>query len=280
MMQKRILVIGGSGFLGSTLCRILHAAGDQVFAIVRQPDAEKPWAQYPVGALNTLPDDFDLIYQLAAHIPYGAMNSFSPALIESNLSLPLLVARRFQRTRLVNASSVAVYGTPLWLPVTEDHPYNRPSAYALSKLAGEVAVAAHPEQITLRFSSLYGAGMTARSFLPLIIEQARQVKRITLFGNGSRTQDFLHVRDAAQMLVVAGAGKGTGICNAVNGRAISNLEAAQTVSVLCPGVEIVFTGEDSTPSCAYSSDRWHALFPPVDTTDLVTGLQEMIAHAE
>lgn len=279
MNQQRILVIGGSGFLGSTLCGILHAEGREVYALDHRQNSGLPWEQYPAEALDTLHDDFDLIYLLAAHIPYGAMNTFSTPLIQTNLGLPLRVAERFQRARLVYASSVSVYGTPLWLPLTEEHPYNRPSAYALSKLAGEVAVAAHPEQMTLRFSSLYGAGMTARSFLPLIIEQARQMGRITLFGDGSRTQDFLHVKDAARMLVVAGAGSATGICNAVNGRASSNIEAAQIVAALLPGVEIELGGEDRTPSCAYSTDHWCELFPATATTDLGTGLAEMITYA-
>lgn len=279
MKQRRIIVIGGNGFLGSTLCRFLHAAGDHIFSIDRQESAGRPWVQYPAEFLDNLSDDFDLVYLLAAYIPYGEMNAFSFSLIESNVNLPLRVAQRFQRARLVYASSVSVYGTPLWLPINEAHPYNRPSAYALSKLAGEIAIAAHPNQITLRFSSLYGAGMTAKSFLPLIIEQARQKGRITLFGDGARTQDFLHVSDAARMLVAAGAGSVTGICNAVNGRGISNLEVAQSVATLLPGVEIVFSGEDHTPSFSYSAEHWYELFPAIATTDLATGLAEMITHA-
>lgn len=277
MNQRRILVIGGGGFLGATLCRRLHEAGEDVCSLVRQQSEDWPWVQYK-AALDTLDDDFDLIYLLAAQIPYGEMDTFSPTLVETNLGLPLRVAERFRRARLIYSSSVSVYGTPLWLPMTEGHPYNRPSAYALSKLAGEVAVAAHPEQVTLRFSSLYGAGMTARSFLPLILDQARKTGRITLFGDGSRTQDFLHVKDAARMLAIAGENKATGTCNAVNGRAISNLEAAQTVATLLSGVEIVFSGEDRTPSCAYTTDHWNELFPAIDTTDLATGLAEMLTH--
>lgn len=279
MSQQRILVIGGSGFLGSNLCRILHAAGKDVAATVRRRSVESLWVQHQHDDFATLPDDFDLVYILAAYIPYGEMNSYSPLLIATNLGLPLRVAEHFQRARLVYASSVSVYGTPLWQPITEEHPFNRPSAYALSKLAGEVAVAAHPEQVTLRFSSLYGAGMTAKTFLPLIIEQARQTGRITLIGDGARTQDYLHVQDAARMLMVAGEGKATGIYNAVNGRASSNLEVAQAVAALLPGVEIVFGGEDRTPSCTYSTEHWREFFPAIDPIDLATGVAEMMTHA-
>ena len=278
-MQKRILIIGGGGFLGKTLCKIFHVDGAAVFSLDDRNIDQEDWEQYPAKDLDTLADDFDLVYLLAAHIPYGAMNTFSPTLIQTNVDLSLRVAQRFQGARVIYASSVSVYGTPLWLPMTEEHPYNRPSAYALSKLAGEVAVAAHPDQVTLRFSSLYGAGMTARSFLPLIIEQARLKGEITLFGDGSRTQDFLHVNDAARLLMAAGQGKGTGIYNAVNGHATSNLEAAEIVAGLCPGGKIVFKGEDTTPSTAYSTEHWHAHFPMIEMTDLATGLREMMNYA-
>lgn len=280
MSQQRILVIGGSGFLGSRLCRILRAAGKDVAATVRRRSAESLWVQYQQEEFDALPDNFDLVYLLAAHIPYGEMNNYSSLLIDSNLGLPLRVAGRFRRARLVYASSVSVYGTPLWQPINEEHPFNRPSAYALSKLAGEVAVAAHPEQVTLRFSSLYGAGMVAKTFLPLIIEQAQQTGRITLIGDGARTQDYLHVQDAARMLMVAGEGKATGIYNAVNGRASSNLEVARTVAALLPGVQIDFGGEDRTPSSSYSTEHWREFFPAIDPIELATGVAEMINHAK
>lgn len=280
MNQQRILIIGGSGFLGSRLCRILHATGKDVAATVRRRSAESLWVQYQQEEFDALPDNFDLVYLLAAHIPYGEMNNYSPLLIDTNLGLPLRVAERFQCARLIYASSVSVYGTPLWQPITEEHPFNRPSAYALSKLAGEVAVAAHSDQVTLRFSSLYGAGMAAKTFLPLIIEQARQTGRITLSGDGARTQDYLHVQDAARMLMVAGEGKATGIYNAVNGRARSNLEVARTVAALMPGVKIVFGGEDRTPSCTYSTEHWREFFPAIDPIELATGVAEMMTHAK
>lgn len=277
MDQRRILVIGGGGFLGRILCDLLRDAGHEVIPLNRRPNPDWTEIQYCAENLDSLDDSFDLVFLLAAHIPYGEMNCYSPRLIETNLGLPLRVAQRFRNARLVYASSVSVYGTPLWLPMTEEHPFNRPCAYALTKLAGEIAVAAHPNQVSLRFSSLYGAGMKARTFLPLIVEQARRTGRITLFGDGARTQDFLHIRDAARMLAVAGTHTATGIFNAANGRAISNLEAAQTVAALLPGVEIVFSGEDCTPAAAFAMGRWHESFPAIDTIDLATGLAEMIA---
>lgn len=226
-----------------------------------------------IDSLNEL---FGVVYLLAAHIPYNAMNRFTQKLLESNVALPLKVAEKFSYARLVYISSVSVYGGPLMQPIDETHPFNNPSAYGLSKLAGESAVSAHADHIILRLSSLYGVGMNSMTFLPQIIKKALQSGQITLFGDGERKQDYLHVNDAARMIQAAGNSKEPGIFNLVNGTPVSNNEVALTVSNVLGGVEIVHAGDDQTPDTTYSSRKWKSVFSVLPEVDFFSGVGEML----
>ncbi len=272
------MVIGGAGFLGRQLCRLLTESGRDVLCVARRRPEGWAGALADPAELIRLDDAFAEVYLVAAVVPYGRMNAFSLEMNRANVALPLEVVERFARARLVYASSVSVYGQPLCRPIAEDHPFNNPSAYALSKLAGETVVRAHANHAVLRLPSLYGPGMTPTTFLPAIIRQARQTGRITLLGDGARRQDYLHVRDAAAMLAAAGSSGAVGVFNAVSGVAVSNLEVARTVAELAGGAEIVFSGEDATPSCVYAAGKWQAAFSIRPSVALADGLRELMAH--
>jgi len=275
---RRVMVVGGAGFLGRQLCHTLAGMGRDVLCVARrQPDGWRGAVADPAD-LPRMDDDFAEVYLVAAVIPYGRMQVFSPEMIRANVALPLEVVERFGQTRLVYASSVSVYGHPLCQPIAEDHPFNNPSAYALSKLAGETVVRAHTNHAVLRLPSLYGPGMTSSTFLPSIIRHARQTGRITLLGDGARRQDYLHVRDAATMLAAAGSSAVVGVFNAVSGEAASNLDVAQMVAKLAGNVEIIFSGEDATPSCVYAAEKWRAAFTVRPAVALGDGLRELMEH--
>ncbi len=258
--MSRALVIGSRGFLGRRLVVALHERGVTVQGVSRSPSASEDIPTCRPDELPALADDFDCVYLLAAVIPYGAMDRVTPALIASNISLPQQVVERFPSSRLVFASSVAVYGEPMTAPIGEEHPFCRPSAYGLSKALGERIVAAHENAVSLRFSSLYGVGMTAATFVPMLIRRGREEGQLVVFGDGSRRQDYLHVEDAVRMLMAAGESNRTGLFNAVQGTSATNLEVAQLVSEQLGGIPIEFDGSDDSPSFEYSRVRWDDAF--------------------
>jgi UDP-glucose 4-epimerase len=269
-------VIGSTSFLGGALVRELARGSVQVSVMNRARDPQFAGEQHTLDQLEALDASFEQVFLLAAQVPYGRMNEPSAELTEANVMLPCRVARQLRDCRLIFASSVSVYGTPLELPVTEDHPYHRPSAYGVSKLAGELAVQACREHVVLRFSSLYGPRMRAATFVPRIIRDARQHGRIVLQGDGARTQDYLFVDEAAAMLAAAGRGRQTGVFNAVSGAATSNRDVAAAVADACGGVRIEYQGEDTTPSAAYSRSRWDAAFDPVARVGLREGIARTV----
>ena len=239
------LIIGSTGLLGRALRRELHERGVSFATLDRNSERKL--------ALETLSRgiDFDVVYLLAAAIPWGQMDIPNAAVFDANVRLPRAVVNRFPAARIIFASSMSVYGTPLQIPIRLDHPFNSPSFYAQTKLAGETAISCHPQACILRFSSLFGNGMTAETFLPSIVQHAIKRGRIRLLGNGERMQNYLAADRAAKMLWMAGEMGLRGVHHAVAGRSFSNLEVARFVVERVVGAQIEFTIGDQGPSYVF-----------------------------
>lgn len=250
----KALIIGANGFLGRHILTACMARGwDTKAAYHRTHDfIPAECATFPVSELDSCPNDFDVIFLVAAAVPYGSMDSPDKALLEANVRLVLATVSRFAHARIVFASSVSVYGTPAGT-IHEQSPFIAPNMYGLSKLAGEFIIRQHSRYAILRYSSLYGSGMTPDTFLPRIIQQAREQGIITLYGNGERRQDYLHVSDAAELALNAAHTEKNGVYLGVNGISVSNLEAAQAVQTCFPTCSIIFTGVDNSPSFIYDN---------------------------
>jgi len=250
----KAVVVGASGFLGSRLARRLVETGSEVYGTwFTKPDRlpQGLAGRVHVEEMNpsTLPVP-DAVFVCAAHIPYGAMDAPSNELTEANLRLPERCAAWFPRTRVVFASSVAVFGDAP-APRTEKTPPAPRDAYGRSKLSGEAALRHHPSFAIVRFTSLFGPGMTAPTFLRAIVGDALDRKGLRIFGDGSRTQDYLFIDDAVELLAAAARSPVNGIFLGASGVAVSNLRAASAVAAEIPGTTIEFTGQDATPSLSY-----------------------------
>jgi len=278
--DRHSLILGSSGFVGTSLLRRLSERGGAVSVMNRTLDPTLTVAQALVDDLTRVPRRFDVVFLLAAHVPYGRMDVYSAALLEANVDLVTRVVKAFPDARLVYASSVSVYGEPQYLPVDEEHSFNSPHAYGLSKLAGETIARSHPNHVILRFSSLYGPGMTRKTFLPTVIDDARTKGRIVLGGDGSRLQDYLFVEDAAEMLIEAGQTTASGVFNAASGEARSNRAVAEIIAHELGNVDIRCRGPEKSASCAYSVEKWAAEFRTRPKTDLRSGVQRLLQTLE
>lgn len=257
---ERVLIVGSSGLLGGALVKQLQSAGQELAICNRNPISNSDHQQYRIEDLPKIKQHFDVIYLLAAHIPYGEMTTYSPPLIAANVALPLAISKQFPESRIVFSSSVSVYGTPLQLPITESHPYNQPNSYGMSKISAESILQAHSSFCILRFSSLFGEGMRSQTFLPLIIEQALRSGKIQVHGDGSRLQNYLHVKDAAAMLHVAANSRHSVVVNATANQSYSNRRIAEIVAGQIGDTEILHSQIDTSPSYEYTNDRWNSLF--------------------
>ncbi len=255
------VVVGANGFLGRTLAARLLARGDRVVGVVGVGRDRVPVG---VSVTDQLPspgdvDDAATVYVTAAFIPYGAMDRSDPRLFETNVALVHRVSARWPRARLVFASSVAVYGEATGVR-TEGSASVRRSLYGESKLAGELPARLHVSHAVLRFSSLVGVGMDARTFVPRAVAEARRARTITLWGDGSRRADYFHVEDAVDLCVAAGESSENGTFLGVSGASIENRAVAAHIAEKLPGTALVFSGDDASPSVEYdASGTWARL---------------------
>lgn len=254
-MTESVLITGIDGFLGQHLLSALNGKGYRVVGLNRTESArEKENAEvkiynHPEAIFRDEPA-FKYIFHLAAYIPYGKFHQPDAALYTTNIKLTGSLAESYASSRFIFASSVAVYGYPLQVPLGVYSAFNNPDYYGLSKLAGEAIVKNHPDYAIVRFSSVIGKGMKPVSLIPRMIEQAKKNKRIEIWGNGERLQNYIDVRDAAKLCTHCADVNENVIALGVGDKSYSNNEVAQIIAQHT-GASIVHKGEDESPSFVY-----------------------------
>lgn len=267
-MELTVVITGANGFLARQLrAHLSNSQGFRFCAISRTSSLDNSFyaAVYPsVNALIEAGEHADMIYFLSAFIPYGQFNDRNSELFEANAAQVHLLTKAFPNARIVYASSVSVYGSTTDSPITENSAYQTPNFYGQSKLAGELACSGFRSYAIIRFSSLIGANMQRNTFIPSIIDLAKETKKIRLLGDGSRVQSYIDVRDAANICILAMQLDWSGILLGVGRNSESNKEIAEIITSSI-NAKIVYEGIDNSASFNYdASFSWKILnFQPI-----------------
>jgi UDP-glucose 4-epimerase len=255
----RVVVTGGAGFIGSHLVDRLVADGAHVVVLdnlrggrcdtnlagalatgrarlVRQ-DVTAPGLADLVA--ESVPDT---VFHLAAQIDVRASVADPVADATTNVLGTVAVleaARRAGVRKVVFVSSVAVYGPPAMLPVTEDTVPRPLSPYAVSKLAGEFYLHQYRElygldTTVLTLSNTYGprqdphgeAGVVA-----IFVDALLAGRPTRVYGDGGNARDYVYVGDVVDALVAAAGRPGRGRrVNIGTGRRTTDLELHRLVA--------------------------------------------------
>ena len=197
-----ILVTGTNGFIGKHLLEDFRKQGLNAFPLkCRLPN-------YVEVSREIKDNKIDVIYHLAAKIPKGQpidQKEFYRSNIEGTFDL-LNAARENGVKKFIYSSSMAVYGLPETVPLDEGHPTNPFNIYGLTKLIGEQCCRMFEgcfDIIILRFSSVYGTGVTEPKATRIFAEQVLRGDNITIFGKGEAKNDYVYVRDILNALKMA-----------------------------------------------------------------------------
>lgn len=268
MSDKRVLVTGADGFIGSHLVEALVEDGFDVRAFVYYNSfGSRGWLDH-VPAAVTDEVDFhagdirdpasvraaisgcDTVLHLAAliAIPYSyeAPASYVDTNITGTLNV-LQAARDFDVRRVVHTSTSEVYGSALRVPIDEDHPLQAQSPYAATKIAADqLALSFHrsfglPVSICRPFNT-YGPRQSLRAVLPTIIRQVLGGRTEIQLGALHPTRDFNFVKDTVRAFMALAA-TDAAIGEVINFGSNYEISIGDAVGVIgdCIGVKLEVT---------------------------------------
>ena len=227
LKNKKVLVTGSDGFIGSHLVERLLDEGCKVKAFVYY-NSFNSW-----GWLDTLSKDalskieifsgdvrdpngvreavknIDVIFHLAAliGIPYSyhSPDSYVDTNIKGTLNI-LQAARDCGCEKILVTSTSEVYGTAQYVPIDEKHPYQGQSPYSATKIGADRISESFYRSFNLpvtivRPFNTYGPRQSARAVIPTIISQLLNGKKEIKLGSLHPTRDLTFVKDTVEGFV-------------------------------------------------------------------------------
>ena len=227
LKNKRILITGADGFIGSHLTERLVDLGANVTALVEY-NSFNSW-----GWLDSIDDNTkkeieiisgdireydnvkrmvkgkDVVFHLAAliAIPYSYLSPM--AYVKTNVegtTNVLEACRDYDVEKIVHTSTSETYGTALYVPIDEKHPMQGQSPYSASKISADKMAESYYSSFdlpvaTIRPFNTYGPRQSARAVIPTIISQILAGKKEIQLGSLTPTRDFNYVKDTAEAFI-------------------------------------------------------------------------------
>jgi UDP-glucose 4-epimerase len=230
MKKRRVLVTGGAGFIGSNMTDELIARGFDVTIIDNESTGEKvninPAAKYIKGDVRenkdlekVFADKIDAIFHIAGCA--STIKSFDdPAAdLSTNVMGTINVinhAIKHRVPRILYASSMTSYGIPDGIPVKETMGTRPIAYYGITKYAGERYVLATGLRTDLpvklnatafRMFNVYGRRQSLtnpyQGVVSIFIGNVIRGEKVTIFGDGKQSRDYVHIKDVANAWISA-----------------------------------------------------------------------------
>jgi len=232
--NRKVLITGGLGFIGSNLARVLFHQGAQVTLVdslipqyggnlfniadirdkvdVNICDVRDP------HAMKHLVQGKDFLFNLAGQTSHLDSMTDPHTDLDINASAQLSILEVCRQNnpeiKIIFASTRQLYGKPDYLPVDEKHPIRPVDVDGINKLAGEWYHILYNNvygirSCALRLTNTYGPGMRVKdarqTFLGIWVRLLLEGKPIKVFGDGNQLRDFNYVDDCVDALLLVGA---------------------------------------------------------------------------
>ncbi len=229
---KRVLVIGGAGFIGSHVVEELLRTNVQKVLVydnyargkrsnIQESLADPRCAVFEDGGdireidvLNKAMQEVDAVVHLAAmwllHCKDYPRTAFDVNIAGTFNVLEACVTNGIER--LVYSSSASVYGDAVEVPMLETHPFNNRNFYGATKIAGEAMCRAFHDRyglsyVGLRYMNVYGPHQDQTAaytgVIPIMLNKIDANEAPIINGDGSQAYDFVTARDTARCNVLA-----------------------------------------------------------------------------
>jgi len=283
--NKKILVTGADGFIGSHLTEELVRQGHNVRAFVlynsfnswgwldHSPPEIKDELEIfagdirdPHGVKEAL-KGCDIVFHLAAliAIPYSyhSPDTYVDTNIKGTLNI-IQAARELGVQKVIHTSTSEVYGTAQFVPITEDHPLQGQSPYSASKIgADQIAMSFYlsfgtPVSIIRPFNT-YGPRQSARAVIPTIITQIMNSQNDIKLGSIHPTRDFNFIKDTIKgFMAVAESDRSVGeVINIGSNFEISIGETAQFIAeIMQSDINVISDDERIRPAKSEVERLW------------------------
>ncbi|OGG48788.1 hypothetical protein A3G63_02880 [Candidatus Kaiserbacteria bacterium RIFCSPLOWO2_12_FULL_52_8] len=260
-LNKKVVVTGGAGFIGSHLAAALLGEGYMVAVVDNLSGGKRE--KVPEGAsffeqdindtkaLTSIMAGAEFVFHLAAlpRVQYSMEHPIetNKANVDGTISV-LKVAQDVGVVRVIYSASSSAYGDQEIMPLTEDMPAHPKSPYGLQKYIGELYCRLFSEvyglpTVSLRYFNVYGPGASAEGAYALVIakflRQRTQGQSMTITGDGTQTRDFTHVRDVVRANLLAAESDRVGKGEVINIGAGHNVSVNRVAELIGGSTERV-----------------------------------------
>ncbi len=215
----KVLVFGGTGFIGRNLCEslVLQGHGVRAFSLKpksgRWPDIEGvAWTEGDFTCQSDVCEalhDVDVVFHLVSTtLPHTSNENPVKDLqdnVESTLRMMDCIVRMKERPKIIFVSSGGtVYGIPKLIPIPEDHPTDPICAYGVGKLAIEKYLYLYNklhglDYRILRLANPYGEHQplfSGQGVIPVFLRKALSGEDLEIWGDGTVVRDYIYIGDA------------------------------------------------------------------------------------
>lgn len=281
--MAKVIIVGGSGFIGGRLAEILRLRGVEVITTTS--------LQY-----NFLDeDDARLAMSKCDHETTVVMCAGISRLVEESwrtYHMNVLLARNLMRglanhppRNLIFLSSTDVYGLPVAvLPISESTLPNPSTFYGLSKLASETLMTLNRQPkwpvTRLRLPGIYGFGDGQRSVVGRLCGNVASGQPVRITGNGTVARDFVHVDDLCRLIEQLVIEPVDDTFNVVTGNSFPLNQIAELVGKelgVRPIIERIAGDSNRDHDLSFQPDRLRASFPAIEFRGLEQGIRDYVA---